>query len=452
MRKTGFLDSDWKKERICLWGITLLGLLMRLGYVLYTPIFMGQHDLLELGCGQGHLGYIEYFLEGGSIFHEFSPITRYQFYHPPLSHIISSIFVRCSLMLGTPYEKAFAQLQYLALFYSAVTLILFLRIFEELGFRGRALVAAYLLTAFHPGLYLLAGSINNDGPCLLFMTAAIWYTLRWYRKQSAGNLCFIAVFVLCGIWTKLNAFLITPAIGFVFLCVLIQKWKSPKERRRLLVQLFAFGIVTVPLGLSWSVYNYVKFDMPFDFTPAMLTVGSTQDVSEYSAIRRLFGWKDGPLRQLAVQFSGDCKDYNIGITLLKTAVFGQYQLMGWGLEYKSLIVFTIVNGILSFLSLPAVCWLVIKKSKDYVEKWFLFLIYMVIVIFYIKFCFQYTKVCSMDFRYVALTVLPAGAAFGWYSQEKGETRAAKVLFLGILLWSILSIGCYLGLGLTPRAW
>ena len=51
-----------------------------------------------------------------------------------------------------------------------------------------------------------------------------------------------------------------------------------------------------------------------------------------------------------------------------------------------------------------------------------------------------------------MTVLPAGAAFGWYQREQGETRTAKALLLLMLLWSILSIGCYLGLGLTPRAW
>jgi 4-amino-4-deoxy-L-arabinose transferase-like glycosyltransferase len=452
VRERKIPGSASQRERACLWTVLILGLLMRLGYVLYTPIYMGQHDLLELGCGQGHIGYIEYFLEGGSIFHDFSPVTRYQFYHPPFSHLISAAFVRCSLLLGTPYETAFEQLQYLALFYSAVTLILFFRIFQELHFRGKALLTACLLTAFHPALYLLSGSINNDGLCLLFMTGAILYTLRWYRKQSAGNLFLIAVFVLGGIWTKLNAILITPAIGVVFFYVLVKKWKFPKERRRLLGQLAVFGIVVIPLGLTWSVYNYVKFQLPFDFTPAMLTTGSTQDVSEYSALRRLFGLRGGPLRQLAVQFAGDCKDYNIGITLLKTAVFGQYQLMSWGLEYKGLIVFTIVNGILSVLSLPAVCRLVGKKSRGSMEKWFFFLIYMINVLFYLKFCFQYTKVCSMDFRYIALTVLPAGAAFGWYQREQGETRTAKALLLLMLLWSILSIGCYLGLGLTPRAW
>ncbi len=38
-----------EKIQICI--ITLTGILMRLGYVLYTPFMMGQHDLIELGTG-----------------------------------------------------------------------------------------------------------------------------------------------------------------------------------------------------------------------------------------------------------------------------------------------------------------------------------------------------------------------------------------------------------------
>lgn len=440
-----------RDEKVRIGIVTLLGVLMRLGYVLYTPFMMGQHDLTVLGSGQGHLGYIEYFLEGGHIFHDFDPMTRYQFYHPPLSHLLSAACVRFSLLLGTPYEEAFEHLQYLSLLYSVVTLVFFCKILKELGFRGKALLTAYLIAAFHPAFYLFAGSINNDGLCLMFMAGAVYYTLRWYRKQSVGNILLISVFLLGGIWTKQNTFLITPAIGFVFLYVLVKKWKDPLIRKRLLVQFLIFGAVTVPLGLAWSVYNYIKFGMPFDFTPAALTEFSSQDVSGYTVTQRLFGLKDGPLRQLSVQFRGDFKDYNIGITLLKTSVFGEYILMSWGAEYWFLIALTIVNGILAALSVPAVLSLGAARGRQPLEKRFVFLLYVITMAFYIRFCFQYPKVCSMDFRYIALTALTGSAAFGWYIEEHGEKRPAKALSAAVIIWSALSIVCYTGLGITPRA-
>lgn len=440
-----------RNERALAGIITLAGILMRLGYVLYTPFQMGQHDLMELGSGQGHLGYIEYFLEGGQIFHNFNPMTRYQFYHPPLSHLLSAAFVRCGLLLGIPYEKAFEQLQYLSLAYSVIALVIFCQIFKELGFRGKAFLAAYLLTAFHPAFYLLAGSINNDGLCLMLMAGAVLYTLRWYRKQSIRNILLIAFFVVSSIWTKLNAFLITPAIGVVFLYALIKQWRLPKQRKYLLIQFVIFGVITVPLGLGWSVYNYVRFGMPFDFTPAALTEVSSQGVENYSVFQRLFGLRDGPLRQLSVQFRGEFKDYNIGITLLKTSVFGEYILMSWGLEYRCLIVLTIINGILAVFSVPVVLWLGIQKGGGLLEKRFIFLLHVINVMFYIRFCFQYPKVCSMDFRYITLTVLTGGAAFGWYMEEHEGERTAKILLALVIVWSFLSIGCYLGMGVTPRA-
>lgn len=445
------MGDKLRNEKAQIVIITLGGILMRLGYVLYTPFTMGQHDLMDLGSGQGHLGYIEYFLEGGRIFHDFNPMTRYQFYHPPLSHLLSAAFVRCSLLLGTPYEKAFEQLQYLSLVYSVITLIIFYQIYKELGFHGKALLAAYLLVAFHPTFFLFAGSINNDGLCLMFMAGAILYTLRWYQRQSAGNILLIAVFIVGGVWTKLNALLITPAIGIVFLYALIKQWKILARRKSLLVQFSAFGAIVVPLGLGWSVYNYIRFGMPFDFTPAALTTASSQGVGDYSVVQRLFGLKDGPLRQLSVEFKGDLKDYNIGITLLKTSVFGEYILMSWGLEYRCLIALTIVNGVLAVLSVPAVLCLGLKKGNELLEKRFIFLLHVINVVFYIRFCFQYPKVCSMDFRYIALTVLTGSAAFGWYMKEHEEQRIVKALLVLVVVWSLLSIGCYLGMGFTPRA-
>ena len=239
------------KAKLFLWGILALGILMRLGYILYTPYTMGQHDTMELGSGSGHLGYIEYFLYGGSLLFDFNPMYAYEFYHPPLFHLIAAAFVRCNLALGVEYVQAFENLQYLTWLFSVITLLLFVQIFRELGLKGRGLLAAALVTAFHPAFYLLAGSINNDGLCLLFMAAAIVFTLRWYKARTWKNIMLLSLVIILGALTKSNALLITPAIGFVMLYALVTGWKDAAVRRRLIRQFVIFGVVTVPLGLSW---------------------------------------------------------------------------------------------------------------------------------------------------------------------------------------------------------
>ena len=77
-------ETERKGQYIILRGVLALGILMRLIYVLYTPYTMGQHDTMELGSGSGHFGYIEYFLQGGSLLFDFNPMNAYEFYHPPL--------------------------------------------------------------------------------------------------------------------------------------------------------------------------------------------------------------------------------------------------------------------------------------------------------------------------------------------------------------------------------
>ena len=42
----------------------------------------------------------------------------------PHFHLIAAAFVRCNLMLGTAYEQAFENLQYLTCLFSAVSLLL----------------------------------------------------------------------------------------------------------------------------------------------------------------------------------------------------------------------------------------------------------------------------------------------------------------------------------------
>lgn len=448
---TGRAQKTDRQYKI-LWGVLAAGILMRLAYVLYTPYNMGQHDTMELGSGIGHFGYIEYFLEGGSLPFDFNPMNAYEFYHPPLFHLIAAAFVRCNLLLGVEYVQAFENLQYLTCLFSVVSLFLFFRIFQELGLKEKGLLTACMLAAFHPAFYLLAGSLNNDGLCLMFMAAAVLCTLRWYRDPSLKNILLLSLSIILGALTKTNVLLITPAIAVVMLYVLVKNWKDVPLRRKLLGRILLFGIITVPLGLSWLISNYVLFDMPFDFTPAAMTTGSTQDVSDYTVMERFFGLKDGPLEKLSLQIHGDHKDYNIAIALLKTSVLGEYKLMSWGVEFYILCALMLVNGLLAAFSLPMLLRIAVRQKEQKIQKLFVVLMYIVSVVFYIQFCFKYPKVCSMDFRYISLTAVLGAAAYGWSVQEKRGKKQAGIVFAAAAAWSILSMAGYLGLGLTPRAW
>lgn len=407
---------------------------------------------MELGSGSGHLGYIEYFLSGGSVFFDFNPMYVYEFYHPPLFHLLAAAIVRCGLILGVEYVQAFENLQYMTFLFSVMTLWLFFRIFQELGLKGKGLTGAVCVTAFHPALYLLAGSINNDGLCLMFMAAAVLCALRWHREPTVKNIILLSLFIILGALTKTNALLTSPAIAFLMLDVLVRNWKIPDVRRKIVRQLFLFGAVTIPLGLSWLICSYIRYGMPFDFTPAALTVGSTQDISGFTVFQRFFGLKDGPLEKLSLQIHSDHKDYNIIIALLKTSVLEEYKLMSWGVEFYGLCLLMAVNAVLAALSFLTLVRLAVNPGKRKIQKLFVIILYMVHMIFYLRFCFEYPKVCSMDFRYITMTVMTGGAALGWYVQE-GKKKSAVYILQGVIFcWACLSVLTYAGLGMTPRAW
>ena len=40
----------------------IAGVLIRLTYIAYTPVWCRQHDVIDFGAGEGHAAYIEYIL------------------------------------------------------------------------------------------------------------------------------------------------------------------------------------------------------------------------------------------------------------------------------------------------------------------------------------------------------------------------------------------------------
>ena len=79
------------RKDVFLWLILALGILMRIGYMLYTPAYVRGHDFGEFSLdSNGHAAYILYLLHG-----ELPPNNSYQFYHPPLFHGLSAAAMAC---------------------------------------------------------------------------------------------------------------------------------------------------------------------------------------------------------------------------------------------------------------------------------------------------------------------------------------------------------------------
>lgn len=127
---------------------------LRLFYVCYTPITRRQHDVGRFGDENNHAGYITYLLEHHRL-PDFDPRDHWQFYHPPLHHAISAVWLWLSEnVFGIGNEVAQESLQTLTLFYATAVIITAYRILRHFRLEGSALYFPLAVIAFHPSFIL----------------------------------------------------------------------------------------------------------------------------------------------------------------------------------------------------------------------------------------------------------------------------------------------------------
>ena len=79
--------------------LMIIGLIMRLGYVLYTPATYRQHDTFSKNF-DGHEAYAWTIFSTGKL-----PTTnKYQFYHPPLNALLQAGFMKFSSALASLFS------------------------------------------------------------------------------------------------------------------------------------------------------------------------------------------------------------------------------------------------------------------------------------------------------------------------------------------------------------
>lgn len=430
--------------------ILIAGFVLRLCYVLYTDVNIidgitykqRQHDVYKFEDGIGHAGYIQHFFENGFKLKDVDPTTITQFYHPPLHHMIAAVWMRFLTMLGFGYARSVASIQYLTLFYSTAAMIVCSKIFRELKLKSWGLVAAISLIAFHPTFLILAGSINNDMLSVLFILLSIYNTIVWYKAPSIKKIVFIALSVALGMLTKLSVALIAPPIAAVFLIKLIECIKADKSAQsasekstgKMILQYLCFGVVCVPLGLSYVLRNLLKYNVAITYVPR-LSDTSEQYLGNYSIFERLFSLKDSPLSYpFPAQISRGQSyfEYNPFVTLIKTSLFGEYNYQlddptnGAILPLATVLFWvTILLCVASFV-LVAVMLIKRKGIINLAEKLLLGGAYYITLISFVKFAFDYPHFCSQDFRYAVITLVIGAFAIGVFAENTEEKRKLNI--------------------------
>ena len=438
---------------LCLWaerGVTentvLLilfgGFLLRMFYAVLVQSHILQNDLGSLAEGDnGHMGYIYYLCTEGRL-PDANPVGNYQFYHPPLHHVISALLIGCFRLMGYELGEAQELLQVQAVLYGTLTLFFVNKIGIRLRIAplGRAVGMAF--ASFLPYGIMMGGALNNDSLMTLLAVMALYYTLVWYESPSYKNIIIMALCIGGAMMAKLSGAIVAPAMAAL---MLHRAWKERAQWKLWLKQFLCFGAVAFPLGLWYSVLRYVQYGMPFGYVPR-LSLKNKQYIGMHEGWSRFFDFEDA-FEHLALRWDNEkFADYNIFVSSVKCAVFGE----GYGyqanpaLAMAGTVLFWATLVLMLLTAAGCVLWL-FQKRQTALEKVFMSVALGASIVSYLSFCLEYPFVCTMNIRYIMVAVylsflIMGGAAEG-LTDRIGRRSASAAR--GMKAAAGILAGCYM---------
>lgn len=385
--------------------VLFAGFLVRIFYVMMTDGLFFQNDItaFHLDC-QGHLGYICHLFTNGRL-PDVNPMTAFEFCQPPLYYAVSALFLKVygffGLLPGDPWNMD-ETLQLLPMMYSMMTIVFIDKIGKQMKLSCEGRLMAICFAGFLPYSVMMSGALNNDTLVTLLMVMSIYYTLKWYEKPDMKGMVIMAVCIGAAMMTKLSAVVIVPAVAALMLYRALldrEKWKA------YLKQFICFGMISFPLGLWYSVYCAVKYQMPIGYVVSW-GGDELQYIGMYDKWSRLFRFERA-LEYLAIRDDhiNGFADYNIPVTLIKYATFGDsHYYLDSGLTRVTGTCIFWTNAVLFILMpLSAVVWCFCRDARRSC-KILMLSAAAASLCFYGKFCFKYAHVCSMNIRYIMCAV------------------------------------------------
>ncbi|MDE6926607.1 MAG: glycosyltransferase family 39 protein [Acetatifactor sp.] len=413
--------------------------MIRIFYTVLTMALLYQNDLtiFHPDCF-GHLGYV-YRLYADGRLPDVNPTESYEFYQPPLHYAISAIYLRVLglfRLLPTAREDIEEILQVLPMIYSMITIVYIDKIGKNLKLSPEGRLTAVCFAGFLPYSVMLGAALNNDPLAIMLMVMSIYYTLKWHEKPGMKGILIMALCIGCAMMAKVSSGLIAPAMAVM---MLHRAWKDRKQWTVYLKQFTCFGLIAFPLGLWHSVYCFVRYRMPIGYI-ADLSEDSLQFIGNHDKWSRFFDFENAfEFLGVRMDYEHLFADYNIPVTLIKYATFGEsyyYQssgltnVLGTGMFWVNAVLFIL-------MAIAAVVWLFLRDGRMW-QKIFLLTGAGVGVFSYLKFCIRYTHVCTMNVRYIMCPVyigciVTAVAAAGLQERIAGKSETGGRVWKRIMV-------------------
>ncbi len=421
--------------------VMLTGMMLRLTYVAYTPVWCRQHDFIDFGATEGHAAYMEYILSHKAL-PDFDPRSVWSFFQPPLHHIISAVWMWINIRLGLSENHMHKNVQILPLVYMCLLVFAVYLICRQINMKKGGTVVTMLLVSFHPLYILMSGSLNNDALSVLLSVIAIYIAVLWYMYPTTGKIVLLALSIGLAMSAKLSAGLLAFPVAAVFVYKIIKDTEKFKHKAKVIsyiLEMVPFALIVIPLGLWWPVRNKILFDMPAGYIPA---VG--EDVSGVSVIARLFDLRTASPYLYMTSNGYPYDEYNFFLAAVKSSLFGEgdfaslpaaVTVIAW-----VLLVLAVVILVIQFAGLIAVC-----RSKeagpDSGIKILLGVGACAFTAGYVSFAFSGGNLSAMDPRYAAAGVSMLSVFAGlWYDRlgVTGKNVQQKVIMISSVLFAVAS--------------
>lgn len=314
---------------------------------------------------------------------------------------------------------------------------------KELNIKGFWKIITILIIAIHPTFIILSGSINNDILLVMMTFICLLYLIKWYKEPNIKNTIILAFITALVALTKISGTIIAIPIMYIFINRFFKdyfKEKDKQEIKKYALKFLIFGIISLGLGLMYSIRNKILFDQSIFFVP---TPGSVLYCGDKTLLQRLTifsnEWKN--------VYCNPYDDCNIIAYLIKCSLFGEFNIKentNKIIMISMIILNTLIIAI-TIISLVKILYNRIKTIKnkeiDITDNTILInmfiMFYAIEIVMYMFANIKEPYGCTMDFRYIVPTIL-LGMIFTIENSVDKSKLYCKIIGIIIILFAILS--------------
>lgn len=416
--------------------LLIAGIVMRIGYMLYTDWGVRGHDVggTDLSSN-GHASYILNNLLQGHLPYS----NEGQYYHPPLSHALSALFVKIAAVVSGAgnYTDVMKYAMVVPCIASCISLPVFKGVMDELNIKHQA--AAIAVAAFFPNFMLMGGRINNDSLVTMFMMLSLLFTIKWFKKPEPVTIIKLALSIGLGMMSKMSGGVVALFTGPLMLYKLYEAFRN-KKTMSIIKQLAVFALICFPIALWYPIRNYIEFGQRLAYVP--FDIGTwvyTGDRPFFERFLSMPFWTEFTRPYMDMD-----NDASIFMSITRTAVFGEFSYDVPKIISVSLYFVNLALIVISFASMVYVC--VRDKSRDMLSRFSMCVVWLIIMASYVCLNISCPASCTADIRYISVAV-SAGMTYLAAGKDAaltdGRFKAARIITEAIVvIYCILVIIMY----------